>query len=336
MNINKLILVFLLPLSVAQCDIIEEIAVLERKVDSGTQQVTFYYDVHARTLKHDEQLDFFVKAIESGDVFYLENPFTDKEEKTLCDEVQRLVGKDVKRDTFGFELICSLAAHNFKSKAPETVDSLRKVKSVESVLELLYSDLKNQKLFISVFISKEDNYKEIRKDILGLFSDESIKTFSESWEKAIKKVELLLTEDIESKAWIAEVRAGVADLISSYKEVESCFKNNEYDFWKNFEAFKSLHIETFSMFDSMYLSIEEAKEKKLNRNGWNDGVDLESLIKILEKKEVYDISFIVGAVHAKRLVKRLEGTGFSKNEELESATKKKFDLFPVKPLTVLR
>jgi hypothetical protein len=325
---------FLLFSSILKCDIIEDITVLEKEVDGGTQQVTFYYDVHARTLKHDEQLDFFVKAIESGEVFYLENPFADKEQKTLCDEVQQCLGQNVKQKAFEFGLICSLSSFDFKSKAPETVDSLRGVPSVESILTLLLS--KNKSLFDDIFISKKDNAKEIRKAILNLFSDESIKTLSENWENAIKKVELLLAEDIENKAWIAEVRAGIVDLISSYKKVGNCLKNNEYDQWQNDLAFKSLYRETVSMFDSMYLSIEKAKENKLNRNGWNDGVDLESLIKILEKKEVYDISFIIGAVHAKRLVKTLKGTGFSSNEELCDVAKKEFSLFPNKPVTVLR
>ena len=68
------------------------------------------------------------------------------------------------------------------------------------------------------------------------------------------------------------------------------------------------------------------KKQNLHRHGWNDGVDIETSIKILDDKKSYKIAVITGAAHSERLVKILTGQGFKINEALSITEKTRFEI----------
>jgi hypothetical protein len=311
----------------AMCDVID-VTVLERELDDDTQQIFFYHDKHVKTSKCDEQFEIFKEKIESGNFkFLLENPIADHEKTELLHKIKNYLNVDAEKRFVDQGLIYFLAKEDFGYKAPTNVDSLRCPRLIDCLEALMaeYScfDEKNSKLH---YKQEPEILKEIIDEIEVLITDEAIEEWAKCWDEARNKVEKLLKKSNSNREWLEENRKGIEDLMTVTKQVADFYKNFEYGSIENWKACFNLHNETKEMFDSVNLSLEKAKEKKVNRHGWNDGVEFESLIEFLDEGFSKNIVIVAGRNHIKRLIKILRDQEFSENEELSLAEKIKFDL----------
>jgi hypothetical protein len=329
MKINKLYLAFLLSFSVAKSDIVD-ITILEKDLSDGTQQIFFYHDEHVKTPQCDVQLQLFKKIIESGEFkFLLENPIGDKEKTELLRKIKGYLNQDLDEILTKKGLIYLLAKEDFGSNAPIDIDTLRCPELINCLESLMaeYSYIDNSDLYFKLYDKCDPEIiEEIADEIQAALSDDKIEEWVQRWNETRDKVEKLLKKNENNHQWLEENKVGIKGLIIALKAVAELFKNFEFNSTDNCEVRFYLNNETQKMFKTVNLSLEEAKDQKLNRHGWNDGIEFESLIEFLDEGYSKNIAIVAGANHLKRLIKILKDQEFTENEELTLEEKIKFDL----------
>jgi hypothetical protein len=330
MKINKLFFVcFSFFFSVANPDIVD-ITVLERDLCEGEQQIFFYHDKHEKTPQCDAQLELFKKIITSGEFkFLLENPIGDSEKTKLIWEIKGYLNEDAEKTFVDQGLIYLLAKEDFGSNAPIDIDTLRCPELINCLESLIahYRCIGNRDLYFKLLYKDEPEIlEEIIDEIKATLTDEKIEEWVQRWDEAREKVEKLLKKNENNRQWLEENRVGIKWLAVALKQVAELFKNFEFNSIENLKARVILYNETQEMFDTVNLSLEEAKNDKLNRHGWNNGVEFESLIEFLDERYSTKIAIVAGTNHLKRLIKILINQEFTENEDLSLEEKTKFDL----------